>query len=169
MFEGIVLIIFFIIGGLTTLLALFFFVIAIIRQSKPLFKFGMLITIVPLSLYGLTYWFYHIHIPDLNKQAEQAYAGIYVMITSDSTGITNSTFKESPQLILNVDNTFHLDRNDFTSFYGKGTWKAGATDEGQFEFKDSINFVIFWAMPSNHNRLEINRDINDRRRLVFVK
>jgi len=57
MLEGVVLIIFFIVGALAALLALFMFVIALAKQSKTMFKIALTLCIVPLSLYGISYWF----------------------------------------------------------------------------------------------------------------
>lgn len=168
MFEGIILIIFFIIGGLTALLALFFFVLSIVRQSKRMFKIGLTIAVVPLFLYALTYWFYDIHIPGLNKQEEKEYAGTYVMVSSNADDLS-AAYRQQPKLVLNEDNTFELDKNNFTAFYGKGTWKAGATDDGQFEFRDAGNSILFWATPSDKNKLEIDKNFDDKQRIVFVK
>ena len=169
MFEGICLIIFFIIGGLAALLAVFFLVMALVRQSKRMFKVGLILAIIPLSLYALTYWFYNIHIPNSNKQQEKAYAGTYVMITSIGTADKAILNMKQPRLILNMNNTFQLDKNEVTLFYGKGTWKAGATDDGQFEFKDNNNSIVFWATPSNNNKLEMDKNFSDRQHVVFVK
>jgi hypothetical protein len=168
MFEGIILIIFFIIGGLTALLALFFFVIAIIRQSIRIFKIGLTIAVVPLFLYGLTYWFYDIHIAKLNKQEEKEYIGTYVMVSPTANDLS-AAYGQQPKLVLNADNTFQLDKNDFTAFNGKGTWKAGVTDDGQFEFKDAGNSIVFWATPSNKNKLEIDKNFDSEQRIFFVK
>ena len=165
MFEGIILIIFFIVGGLTALLALFFFVVALVKQSKTMFKIGLAVCIVPLSLYGLTYWFYDIHIPSLNKQTKEKYAGTYIMTHSDD----DTTKYIDVRLTLNSDNTFHLDKNNFTNFAGNGKWKAGATDDGQFEFKDNGNSIKFWASPYNENKLVIDENFNDRRSVTFIK
>lgn len=167
--EGLILIVFFIIGGLTALLAIFFFVLAIVRQSKRLFKIGLMIAAVPLFLYALTYWFYDIYIPGLNKQEEKEYAGTYVMVSPNNTDDLSAVYGQQPKLILNADNTFQLDKNGFTAFYGKGTWKAGATDDGQFEFKDLDNSIVFWATPSNKNKLEIDKNFDGKQRIVFVK
>ena len=169
MFEGIILIIFFIVGGLTTLLALFFFVLAIVRQSKTMFKIGLGITVVPLSLFALIYCFYYIHIPNLNRKNDKAYAGTYVMILTNDSGDANGVYRQQPQLVLKEDNSFHLDKNHFTSFYGEGTWKSGATDDGQFEFRDKTKSIVFWATPYNNNKLEIDKNFGDRKRVVFVK
>jgi hypothetical protein len=169
MFEGIILIIFFIVGGLTALLAVFFFVIAAVRQSKTMFKFGLLTAIVPLFLYSLTYWFYDIHIPKLNKQEEKRYVGTYVKVENNNPDNKEINYTHEIKLILNADNTFQLDQNTFTNFYGKGTWKAGATDDGQFEFRDNTNSIIFWAIPSDENKLEIDKNFNDRQKVVFIK
>ena len=165
MFEGIILIIFFIIGGLTALLALFFFVIALVRQSKTMFKIGLAVCIVPLFLYGLTYWFYDIHIPTLNKQTEEKYAGTYIMTHSDD----DTTTYLDVRLTLNSDNTSQIDKNNFTDFTGDGKWKSGATDDGQFEFKDNSNSIKFWASPYNENKLVIDENFNDRRSVTFIK
>lgn len=169
MFEGILLIAFFIIGGLTALLALLFFVIAAFRKSKTMFKIGLGITTVPLLLYILTYWYYHIHIPELNKRVENAYAGTYVMLASSSVGNSGIKYQQQPQLILNTDNTFKLDQNDFTSFSGKGTWRAGATEDGHFEFRDNKNTIVFWAEPLNNNRLQIETEGLNTQTITFVK
>lgn len=165
MFEGIILIIFFIVGGLTALLALFFFVVALVRKSKTMFKIGLAVCVVPLSLYGLTYWFYDIHIPRLNKQTEKNYAGTYNMTHSDD----DTTNYENVRLTLNSDNTFYLDKNNFTNFAGNGKWKAGATDDEQFEFKDNGNSIKFWASPYNGNKLVIDENFNDRKSVTFIK
>jgi|GEM_PF-4058577 len=169
MFEGIILIIFFIIGGLTALLTLFFFVIAIVRQSKRMFKIGLAIAIVPLSLYALTYWFYDIHIPKQNKQVEKIYAGTYVMISPSTSGNANAAYKQPPQLILNTDNTFLLDKNKYITFHGQGTWRAGATEDGHFEFRDNQNSIVFWAEPSGGNKLGIGIEGLNTQTLEFVK
>jgi uncharacterized protein with PQ loop repeat len=169
MFEGIILIIFLIVGGLAALLALFFFIVGLVRQSKTMFKTGLAIVVVPLSFFALTYWFYRIHIPNLNRQQEQEYVGIYVLVSSNNSYDMSNAYTQQPRLVLNADNTFQLDKNDFTAFYGKGTWKAGATDDGQFEFKDSKNSIIFWATPSNNNKLEIDSNFSGRQKAVFVK
>ena len=165
MFEGIILIIFFIVGGLTALLALFFFVIALVRQSKTMLKIGLAVCIVPLSLYGLTYWFYDIHIPSLNRQTEERYAGTYIMTRSDN----DSTKDIDVRLTLNSDNTFQLDKNNFSKFTGIGKWKAAATDDGQFEFMDNGNSIKFWASPYNENKLVIDENFNNRRSVTFIK
>jgi len=165
MVEGIVLIIFFIVGGLAALLALFFFVVAVVRQSKTMFKIGLAVCIVPLSLYGLTYWFYDIHIPSLDKQTEEKYAGTYIMTHGDN----DTTKYMGVRLILNSDNTYHLDKNNFTDFAGNGKWKAGATDDGKFEFRDNGNSIKFWASPYNENKLVINENFNDTKRVIFIK
>lgn len=124
------------------MLAFFFFVIAIVRRSKPMFKLGTAVAIAPLSLYALTYWFYDVHIPRLNKQQEKAYAGSYTLIMNREEN-TDIPYEKQARLLLNADNTFELGRNDFINFHGKGTWRAGATDDGQFEFRDSNNAVLF--------------------------
>ena len=165
MFEGIILIIFLILGGLTALLALFFFVVALARKSKTMFKIGLCVCIVPLSLYGLTYWFYDIHIPSLNKQTEERYVGTYIMTHSDD----DTTKFEDVRLTLNKDNTFHLDKNSFTDFAGNGKWKAGATDDGQFEFKDGGNSIKFWASPYNETKLVINESFSESKKVTFIK
>jgi hypothetical protein len=165
MFEVIVLIIFFIVGGLTALLALFFFVVAFVKQSKTMFKIGLAFCIIPLSLYGLTYWFYDNHIPSLNKQTEERYAGTYIMTNNDN----DTTEYINVKLTLNNNNTFHLDKNNFTNFVGSGKWKTGATDEGQFEFKDNSNVIIFWASPYNENKLVVDENFNDRRSVTFIR
>jgi hypothetical protein len=169
MFEGIILITFFIIGGLTSLLAVFFFVLAIVRGSRAMFKIGLGIAIVPLSLYALTYWFYDIHIPKLNKQVKIEYVGTYVLISTNGSDDMGTAYKTQTKLVLKTDNTFWIDKNDFMSFYGEGTWKAGATDNGQFEFKDKRNSIVFWAEPLDSNRLKIDKNFNDRQQVVFVK
>lgn len=169
MFEGIILIIFLIIGGLAALLALFFFIVGLVRHSKTMLKIGLAVAVVPLSLFALTYWFYRIHLPNLNKQQEQEYIGIYVMVSPNNSDDLSSAYRQQPRLILHTDNTFQLDKNDFTAFYGKGTWKAGATDDGQFEFKNNNNSIVFWATPTNNNKLEIDKNLSDRQKVVFVK
>ncbi|RPD43443.1 hypothetical protein [Paracnuella aquatica] len=169
MFEGIILIIFFIIGGLTALLALFFFVFALFRKSKRMLKIGLGIAVVPLSLYALTYWFYDIHIPKLNKRVEKVYAGTYIMVWPGTSENTGSADKQPTQLILNTDNTFQLDKNKFTSFYGHGTWRAGATEDGHFEFKDKNNSIIFWAEPSGGNKLGIGIEGLNTQTIEFMK
>lgn len=169
MLEGIILIIFFIIGGLTALLALFFFVLAIARKSKRMFKIGLGIAVVPLSFYALTLWFYDIHIPKQNKQVEKVYAGTYVMVWPSTSENFASADAQPPQLTLNTDNTFHLDKNKFIRFYGHGTWRAGATEDGHFEFKDKSNSVIFWAEPSGGNRLGIDIEGLNTQTIEFMK
>lgn len=169
MFEGIILITFLIVGGLAALLALFFFIVGLVRHSKTLFKIGMAVSVVPLSLFALTYWFYRIHIPNLNRQQEQEYVGTYVMLSPSNSDDLSNAYRQQPRLVLNSDNTFQLDKNNFSAFYGKGTWKAGATDDGQFEFKDNKNSIVFWATPSNNNKLEIDKSFSDRQQVVFVK
>src|SRR5690606_39029319 len=123
------------------------------------------VSIVPLSLYGLTYWFYHIHIPRMNEQTEEKYAGTYIMTSS----IVDTTNRNYVRLTLNSDNTFHLDENNFTVFKGDGKWKAGATDDGQFEFKDNGNSIKFWASPYNENKLVIDENFIDGRSVTFIK
>ena len=169
MFEGIILIIFLIVGGLTTLLALFFFIVALVRHSKTMLKIGLAVAAVPLSLFVLTYWFYRIHIPNLNRQQEQEYVGAYIMVPPNSFDDLTNIYKQQPRLVLNEDNTFQFDKNDFTGFYGNGTWKAGATDDGQFEFMDNNNSIVFRATPTNNNKLEIDKNFGDRQKVVFVK
>ena len=169
MFEGIILIIFLIVGGLAALLALFFLIVGILRHSKTMLKIGLAVAVVPLSLFALTYWFYRIHVPNLNKQQEQECVGTYVMVSPSSSNEVSNAYGQQPRLVLNRDNTFQLDKNDFTAFYGTGTWKAGATDDGQLEFKDSKNSIVFWATPTGNNKLEIDKNFNDRQQVVFVK
>jgi hypothetical protein len=169
MFEGIILIIFLIVGGLAALLALFFFIIGFFRHSKTMLKIGLAVAVVPLSLFVLTPWFYRIRVPNLNRQQEQEYVGTYVMVSPSNADNVSNAYRQQPRLVLNTDNTFELDKNGFTAFYGKGTWKAGATDDGQFEFKDSKNSIVFWAMPMNINKLEIDKNFSDRQPVVFVK
>jgi hypothetical protein len=169
MFEGIVLIIVLIIGGLAALLALFFFILSGIRRSKTMLTTGLIIVIVPLLLSALAYWYYDVHIPGLIKQEERLYTGTYIMTargTSDSSGVG---YGKQIKITLNGDNSFQLDINDFTSFNGKGTWKAGATDDGQFEFRDARDSIVFLAMPSNNNMLEINKNFKDRPGIIFIK
>ena len=120
MFEGIIFIIFLIIGGITALLVLFFFVIAAVRRSKRMLKIGLAIAIIPLSLYALIYWFYDIHIPKLNKQAEKVYAGTYVMISPNTSGNTNAGYTQPTRLILNTNNTFLIDKKSSSVFMVKG-------------------------------------------------
>ena len=166
MFEGIILIIFFIIGGLTALLALYFFVIALVRQSKTMFHFGLVSSIVPLFLYVLTFWYYDIHIPSFNKREEIKYVGIYASDTGKEITDNGLPDKKSFKLTLNSDNTFELEENQYLNFSGKGTWKAGGTDDGQFTFeKDGA--IIFWATPYNTNRLEI--ETNSESKVIFYK
>jgi hypothetical protein len=169
MFEGIIFIIFLIIGGITALLVLFFFVIAAVRRSKRMLKIGLAIAIIPLSLYALIYWFYDIHIPKLNKQAEKVYAGTYVMISPNTSGNTNAGYTQPTRLILNTNNTFLIDKNKFISFHGQGTWRAGATEDGHFEFRDNKNSIIFWAEPSGGNKLGIGIEGLNTQTLEFVK
>jgi len=169
MLEGIILIIFLIVGGLTALLAFFFFTFALVRHSKTMLKIGLAVAVVPLSLFALTYWFYRIHVPNLSRQQEQEYIGTYIMVPPNSFNDLDNIYRKQPRLVLNEDNTFQLDKNDFTGFYGYGTWKAGATDDGQFEFKDKRNSIVFWATPSDNNRLEIDKNFSDRQTIVFVK
>jgi len=169
MFEGIILIVFLIIGGLAALLALFFFVLAAFRKSLTMCKTGLALTTIPLLLYAVTYWFYYIYVPKINKQEEKAYAGTYIMVAPYSNDTADSIYKYQPQLILNTDNSFQLDPNDFTSFNGKGTWRAGATEDGHFEFRDNKNSIIFWAEPSNNNKLQIEREGLNTQTITFVK
>jgi hypothetical protein len=169
MFEGIILIIFLIVGGLAALLALFFFIVGLVRHSKTMLKIGLAVAVVPISLFALTHWFYDIHVPDLNRQQEQEYVGTYVTVSPNNSDDVSNAYRQQPRLILNADNTFQLDKNDFTAFYGKGTWKGGATDDGQFEFKDSNNSIVFWATPTGNNKLEIDKNFSDRQKVVFVK
>ena len=169
MLEGILLILFTIIGGLTTLLALVCIILAIVRKSNRLLKIGTLVALIPLTLFALSYWYYNIHIPKLNKQQEKAYTGTYIMTTTTNIPDNDMINTPPPRLILNADNTFQLEKNSFISFYGKGTWKAGATDDGQFEFKDHNNSTVFWATPSNNNKLEIDKNFNDRQKVTFIK
>ena len=168
MLESILLIIFFIIGGLAALLALFFFIVAIVRHSKSMFKIGLAITIVPLFLFGVIFWYYDIHIPILNWQIEKSYAGKYVMIPEGDPYHPSYIYGSNPRLILNRDGSFHLDSNHFSRFSGRGTWRSGATDDGQFEFRDNRNAIVFRANPSNNNKLEIVNH-NGGQKLVFVK
>ncbi|ULQ57138.1 hypothetical protein KJS94_02865 [Flavihumibacter rivuli] len=168
MFEGIILIIFFIIGGLTALLALFFFVLAIFRKSKRLFKIGLGVAVVPFSLYALTCWFYDIHIPRLNKKVEKEYAGTYVMVWPSSSENSGSDNRQ-PHLVLKTDNTFQLDKNNYIRFYGQGTWRAGATEDGHFEFKDKNNSIVFWAEPTGGNKLGVDIEGLNTQRVEFAK
>ncbi len=147
MFEGIILIIFFIVGGLAALLAIFFFVIALVRQSKAMLLFGLFTSAIPLSLYGLTYWYYDVHIPGLNRELELEYVGTY-----HSQSPVNSII-----FVLKSDSTFEMKENKYFHFSGKGSWQAGATDDGQFEFKNG-NSLLFWASPLSSGRIEIQKD-----------
>jgi len=168
MIESLLLIIFFIVGGLFLLLAVFFFAISAIRKSKTMFKLGIGVLIVPACLYGLTYWYYDIYIANSNKETEKEFVGKYFLISDD-----DSTYSPT-YLKLYEDNTFELGRNNFSTFYGKGVWKAGATDNGQFEFKESKNdnSVIFWATPAKQNNncmLELNKGLDQRQDLKFIR
>ena len=163
--EGIILIISFIIGGLTALLAAFFLVASAVRQSKTMFKIGLSICLIPLSLYGLSYWYYDVHIPRLTKRMEEKYSGTYLMVQADNKTLISSNVK----LILSPDNTFQLDENDIMPCIGRGKWKAAATDDGQFEFKDNFNSTQFFASPYNDNRLVINEHFIDRQKVTFMK
>ena len=58
---------------------MFFFIVALIRRSKTMVKIGLIVSIIPISAYLLTYWYYEIHIPSLNKQEEEKYSGTYIM------------------------------------------------------------------------------------------
>jgi hypothetical protein len=165
MIEGILFVIFSIVGGLSALAALFFFIVSLVRQSKTMFKLGLAICIVPVSIYGLIFWYYDIHIPRLNRQMEQRYAGTYTMNVSNSDTNVNTEVS----LVLNRDNTFRLDKNNLINFIGDGKWKAGATDDGQFEFRDNKNSIRFWASPHNDNELVIDRNIKYSRTIIFVK
>ena len=134
-----------------------------------MFKTGLSIAIVPLSLYVLTYWFYEIHIPKMNKQIEKVYAGTYVMVWPSISEYTNSAYTQIPQLVLNTDNTFLLDKNKYITFHGQGTWRAGATEDGHFEFRDNKDSIIFWAEPSGGSKLEIVIEGLNTQTLEFVK
>ena len=151
------------------MLALFFFIVGLVRHSKTMMKVGLAVAVVPLSLFALTHWFYRIHIPGLNRKQEQEYVGTYVMVSPNNSDDLINAYRQQPRLVLRTDNTFQLDKNDFIEFNGKGTWKAGATDDGQFEFKDSNNSIVFWATPTNNNKLEIDKNFSDRQKVVFVK
>ncbi|HEY0676854.1 MAG TPA: hypothetical protein VGD17_01165 [Chitinophagaceae bacterium] len=169
MMEGIALIIFSIVGGLSAMLALFFIIMAVVRHSRRMLKLGFIVAIIPVSMFALAYWFYKDRIPGLLKREEISYAGTYIMIASDTTDAMARQFRQQTKITLNADNTFQLDKNNFTSFYGSGTWKAGATDDGQFEFRDTMSNIIFRATPSNHNKLEINKNFTETKRIVFLK
>lgn len=153
MFEGLILIIFFIIGGLTALLAIFFFVIALVRRSKTMLYFGLGISIVPLFLYGLSFWFYDIHIPALNQKEEMQYVGTYLSDTGKEITENGLPDKEAFKLQLYSNNTFQLERNEYLNFSGKGTWEADKTDDGKFTFKNNGS-IVFWATPYDMNRLK---------------
>lgn len=168
MFEGIILIIFFIIGALTALLAIFFFIIALVRQSKTMLYFGLGTSIVPLILYGLTFWYYDIHIPALNKKEEMQYVGTYLSDTGKEITENGLPDKKAFKLTLNSDNTFQLEQNEYLRFSGKGTWEAGTTDDGQFTFKNNGS-IIFWATPYNTNRLEVETNTTSREKITFYK
>jgi hypothetical protein len=168
MLEGVALIILYVLIGITSMLALILIVISVFRQSKNLFVSGLITAMIPLSLYALSYWYYKVRIPELIRQEENSYAGTYRITDSDSTD-TKDPFVQITKITLYADNTFQLDKNDFTPFHGKGTWRAGATDDGQFEFRDSKKSVVFMAMPSNNSKLEINKHYKDRKTIVFQK
>ena len=150
MIESLLLIIFFIVGGLASLLAIFFFVIALIRNSKIMLYNGLGISVIPLVLWLLTYWFYDVHLPKQNKKEETNYLGTYVLETSNSINTT--------RLKLYSDNLFEIDNIDGMRFSGKGIWKAGKTDDGQLTFYDNNNSIVFWAWPYDNNRIEIEEN-----------
>jgi hypothetical protein len=168
MLEGFILIIFFLIGLLASLLAVLFFVFAAIRGSKTMLKTGLFVTIIPLSLFFISYWFYEIYIPKINKQVERLYVGTYVMLpqVDEKPDIDN---KMRPRLILNSDNTFQLDRNDLIPFHGKGTWRAGETEDGHFGFRDIKDSTIFLAEPLNSNKLGVGIEGLNTQTIEFEK
>lgn len=147
------------------LLSLFFFGAAIIRPSKTMLKIGLAVSVIPLSLYGINYWYYHIHVPRLNKKTEQSYLGSYRMLLNEN----DTTGNIRVQLTLNDDNTFFLDSNDVINFAGKGKWRAGATDAGDFEFTDDDDSLKFLVSPYSENKLMINENFIDRKSLFFIK
>ncbi len=120
----------FIIGGLTEFLALYFFAIALVRQSKTMFYFGLASSIIPLMPCGLTFWYYYIKIPSSNKRDEMKFVGFYAPVTRKEITDKGLPDKKSFRLTLNVDNTFELEENQYLNSSGKGTWKARATDDG---------------------------------------
>ena len=150
MTESFLLIIFFIIGGLAALLAIFFFVIALIRKSKTMLYLGLGVSIIPIVLYGLTFWFYDVHLPRQYKQEETNYLGTYELQNNQS----NKTL----ELRLYSKNIFEIDKIKGIRFSGKGIWKAGQTDDGQFTFYDNNNSIVFWAWPFDNNRIEIEEN-----------
>jgi len=168
MFEGILLIIFAIIGGMTTLPVVFFIIVGILRHSKTMIRIGCLVALIPLTLFCLVYWFYDIHIPNHYKKQKLDYIGTYTLISSDDTKSENEA-ESLPKLTLYPNDTFEISKSSYLFYFGKGTWKVGATDEGQFEFKDSLNTTIFRAMPSNNNKLEIDKFLNKDKEIVFIK
>ena len=150
MIESLLLIIFFIVGGLAVLLAIFFFVIVVIRKSKSMLYLGLGLSIIPLFLYGLTFWFYDIHLPKQYKQEEINYLGTYELQNFQP----NKNFR----LTLYSNNIFEIDNIKDLNFSGKGIWKAGQTDDGQLTFYDNDKSIVFWAWPFHNNRIEIEQN-----------
>ena len=158
MIESFLLLIFFIIGGIASLFAVFFFVIALIRRSKTMFYLGLGISVVPLFLYGLTFWYYNIHMSGQYQQEQTNYLGTYVLQSPHSN--------EELTLILYSNNAFEIDRIKGFTFSGKGFWKAGQTEEGQLTFYNSQNSIVFWAWPYDNNRIEIEENSIQ---FIFIK
>lgn len=167
MFEGIILILISIIVGLTTMLALFLLISGLVKKSKPLIQIGLIICIIPAFLIGLFYWYYNIHLPNINKQEESKYTGTYFL--QMTPGTDSGDFKTPKTLILHADNTFELNKSEVFDYSGHGSWRSGATDDGQLEFKNDQGHILFWAMPINYNRLEINPDMQGRHVIIFQK
>jgi len=101
----------------------------------------------------------------MNKQIEEKYLGTFIMTYRGD----DTTKYLDVKMTLKGDNKFHLDKNDFTDFSGNGFCKSGATEDGQFVFRDMSNSIIFWASPYNENKLIIDEYFNDRRRITFIK
>ncbi len=150
MIESLILIIFFIIGGLASLLAIFFFVFALIRRSKAMFYLGIGVSIIPLVLYALTFWFYDIHLKSQYKQEQIDYLGTYLL--------QNTSSNENSELKLLTNNIFEIDKIDGIKFSGKGVWKSGQTDDGQLTFYDNHNSIVFWAWPFDNRIIEIEEN-----------
>jgi hypothetical protein len=152
--------------ALSTVLAGFFLVVAAVRHSKTMLRIGLVIIVLPVAICGVMYWYYHFHIPGLNKDIESEYVGTYILHEKDGD-LPKGGNKVTLQ--LNRDNTFYLAKNTFSSFSGFGLWRSGATDDGRFEFEYQKKSARFYASPLNGNQLVIDLDFTNRTAVTFVK
>ena len=135
------------IGFITAIPATILIISGLIKKVRPTVTIGLFISIIPVTCFGLFFWFYYIHIPNLNDKRIIEFSGQYRVDLTSSYNEDKRKFSDAIYyMTLNTDMTFKLDSIPDMSFWGKGNWDPDGID-GQFEFFDSSGNLLNLASP----------------------